>query len=62
MAKTPDEPQETRESLLKAAAERHREAIKVIKAVGYDQAAIKRANAAYMAVFDEVARKYPRKL
>jgi hypothetical protein len=54
----PDDAQETRESLLEAAAARHRDAIKATRAAGYDRAAIKRANNAYLAVFDEVARKY----
>jgi hypothetical protein len=54
---------ETRESILKAAAEQHHEAIKIAKAGGYDRLAIKRANAAYMAVFDDMARRFgPRDL
>jgi hypothetical protein len=57
----PDEAQKMRESILKAAAERHREAIRAARANGYDRKAIKRANLDCMLVFDDVARRFPRK-
>jgi hypothetical protein len=46
---------------LRVAAERYRSEVKAAKAAGYDRAtlrmAIKRAGAAYLAVFGEVARR-----
>jgi hypothetical protein len=51
----------SKQSILKAATERHREAINAASANGYDRKAIKRANRDYMLVFAEVTRRSPRK-